>query len=231
MARDFTAPQRALLRSADIKVRLLSTWWLDDATYRFCDDVEDLTDGTYTWIGASALFSATDIRSGANMAAEPVTLTVDGTRLHQSGFTDPAGLFREVVGYLKPNRRVDLAVGAMYPDQQQVQLVLENYAGKINNAKIVDPKVELNDLTSSSAQRPMPTLTVTLDSLALRYQWSTGRTRSHNDQLEIDPADMFYSFVSDSIRNEGILYWGKKAPVESRVTKYLPGPFGIQIPR
>lgn len=211
MARTLNDDQRALLRAPNIKARLLTTWWMDDGTYRFTDDVNDIVFGSDTWIGASAIASAADIKSAsAGWAAESVTLTIDGTRLGQSGFTDPAAFFREILTIPLANRRVDIDLGLAYEDSQVITLVCPLYAGKINNAKVTDPRMDFGPGSSSS--RPASKLEIQLDSLAARYNWVVGRTRSHNDQLNIDPTDYFFSFVQENVLNEATLYWGKKAP-------------------
>lgn len=214
MAKNLTGPQRTLLRAPELKARLLSTWYMDDGTYRYCDDPYDMVyfDGVsdITWIGASALASATDIRmSGTGFAAEPVTITIDGTRMSQIGFSDPAAFFQLILQLPLTNRRVDLAYGLSYPDSEKIGMIMPVYAGKINAPRLLDPR--LNDLGSADSQ-PQTKLEITLDSLALRYQWATGRTRSHEDQLEIDSTDMFFSYVQNSLRKQATLYWGKATP-------------------
>ncbi len=210
MARDLSSDQRTLIRSHRIRERILITFYMDEGTYRFCDDAEDMSDGTYTYIGASALAKATDIRSGSGFSAEGMTLTVDGTRLSQSGFTDPASFFRTILTYNLANRRVDFSLGLSYPDQQLIQLVLPIYAGKINYLRLVDQKIGFKP---SASQDPLiSNLEIYIDSLSMRYQWATGRVRTHQDQLLTDPTDMFFSFVQNNLKNEQTLYWGKDNP-------------------
>lgn len=208
MARSFTSDERILLRSPNIKGRFLLTFYLDEGTYRFCDDVEDLSDGTNTYIGASALAQCSDIRSSGNLAAEPVTLVIDGTRIGASGFTDPASLFRDILALKLHQRRVDIHLGIAYADSATLTLVKPIYAGKINNARVVDPKL---DFSPEGMQEGPGNLEITLDSLASRYGRVSGRTRSHADQQEIDPTDMFFSFIQSMAQSRD-LYWGKKGP-------------------
>ena len=210
--RTFTDPQKALLRSSNIKARILTDWYLDDGTHHFCDDVEDLTDGTTTWIGASCLGAVGDIKSSSPFAAEGMSLQVDGTRLNTIGFTDPGQLFRDILTLKLHQRRVDFWLGLSYPDEQNVTLKVPIYAGKINNAKVVYPKV---DFTPEGIGSPSAgILTITFDSLAARYGRVTGRTRSHADQQDIDPTDKFFEFCvySDQDRT---LFWGKSNPNDS----------------
>lgn len=210
MARTFTTEQRALLRAPELKVRLLTTWWMDAGEYRFCDDVQDIMWDGETYIGANALAAATDVKSASNgWAAESVTVTIDGTRLSQAGMSDPAAFFQTILALPLANRRVDISVGLMTPADENPVMVIPIYAGKINNPKLIDPAKTFGAADGSTTQTK---LEITLDSLAARYQWITGRTRSHEDQLEIDPTDMFFSFVQDNVRSESTLYWGKKAP-------------------
>lgn len=220
MARTFTEAQKELLRSSALQARLMTTWWLDDATYRFSDDVYDFTYGGNTWIGANALASATDIKANqSGWAAESVTLTVDGTRLYQAGFTDPAGLFRTIIDLPLTNRRVDIELGLMAIGEVNPTLVIPLYAGKINYPRIVDPPKNFERPGEATHSK----MEFVLDSLAMRYQWVVGRTRSHEDQLEIDPTDQFFSFVHDNIRNEQTLYWGKKDPDGIGAGRHLNG--------
>lgn len=209
MARTFTTDQMNLLQSGNVKLRLLSDWYLDDGTHHFCDDVEDLSDGSTTWIGASVLGVLGDIKSSGQFAAESVSLIVDGTRLGISGFTDPGQLFRDILTMKLHQRRVDFSFGLMYADSNTITLQIPIYAAKINNAKVTYPKANFDP---QGIAVPSPgSLTITFDSLAARYGRVTGRTRSHADQQEIDPTDKFFEFVvySDQDRT---LFWGKSNP-------------------
>lgn len=212
MARILTAPQRALLRSPSVAARALITFHMDSGDYLYCDDVNDITDGTSTWIGASALAACSDIRSSSGFSAEQVTITLDGTRMQESGFPDPAAFFQIVLGLPLHNRRVDLAYGLGYPESNTILLVLPAYAGKINNAKVVAPAINFDSLPGGSDQTPQQNLQIILDSLTVRYTWITGRTRSNADQQEIAPGDTFFQYVGDAVLNESTLYWGKKNP-------------------
>lgn len=205
MARTLTSPEKALLRLAGFKVRFLVTFHLDSGTYRFCDDIEDVSDGSNTYIGAAALANVSDIKGSQGLAAEGVTLVVDGARVSQSGFTDPAQLFRDILGYKLHQRRVDISLGFSELDSATLTLVIPVYAGKINNAKITDPKLSFD---GNAPTESIGNMEIALDSLAHRYGRVTGRTRSHNDQLEIDSSDMFFSFVQDMAQSKD-LYWGK----------------------
>lgn len=209
MPRSFTSPQLAILESAGLRGRLLTTWFLDEGTYRFCDDVEDVTDGTNTWIGASALAVCADINSAQAYASESVQLTLDGTRMLESGFTDPAGLFRDILTYKLHQRRVNFAFGLSYVDVKEVSLIVPVYAGKINYARVEYPKV---NFTQTDLPKPMPgNLIINMDSLAARYSRISGRTRSHQDQINIDPTDNYYQYAVQSAVDTQ-LYWGSKPP-------------------
>lgn len=210
MARNLTTAQRTMLRSGSIKARLLTTWYMDGGTYRYCDDVQDLTDGTNTWIGANAIASAADVKSGSGFSSEQLDIIIDGTRIYASG-ADPAAFFQAILDLPLVNRRVDFALGIAYPDDTVLGLVLPLYAGKISNVKLVDPQMTLEQLAAQGYQFPPSKLIITLDSLSVRYQWVSGRTRDHQDQLAIDPTDMFFSFVQNNL-DQGTLYWGKATP-------------------
>lgn len=98
--RAFTTEQKALLRAQSLRVRVLMTFFLDEGTFRFCDDAVSTTSGADTYIGAGALASKLEIRSGRDLAAEPITLTLDGNRMVQAGIADPAKVLREILAYL-----------------------------------------------------------------------------------------------------------------------------------
>ena len=206
MSKAFTSDERLLLRSGLVKVRWLFTFFLDTGTYYFCDDVEDLTYSGQVYIGASALAAVSDIKSASGLASESITLIIDGTRVGASGYTDPASLFRDILTLKLHQRRVNIDVGIAPIDSFDLTIKKPAYAGKINNARIVDPKLELsaNPLDPTTGN-----LEIVLDSLSHRYNRQTGRTRSHADQQEIDPTDMFYSFVQDTVQKSNELYWGK----------------------
>jgi hypothetical protein len=222
MARALNSDQQALLQSGNLKVNWLATFLLDEGdggTFYFCDDWCDLTDSVTNpdsptvYIGASALCAVADIVSSKPYAAESVDITLDGTRLAQTGFTDPAALFRDILGLNLHQRRVNFALGVSSPGTNNIQLIIPIYAGKINNARMTVDQVDISSIAGSGAATQQPVkLMITLDSLAMRYQWSAGRTRSHHDQLEIDPNDLFFSFVNDTIANERNLYWGVNPP-------------------
>lgn len=225
MARNFSDDQRALLRSSVLRARLLTTWYMDGGTFYYCDDTQDLTWNSNLFIGANALASATEIRSAASgWAAESVTITVDGTRLGEAGMTDPAIFFAAIFALDLSNRRVDIDLALMGETDENPVLVFPLYAGKINNAKLVDPNRAVTDIGVAQQSK----LEIVLDSLAARYQWIVGRTRTHEDQLEIDPTDMFFSFVHDNMQNEQTLYWGKKAPagIGAGALNGVPGGLG-----
>ena len=208
--RAFTAAQKQLLRSGSVVANLLATFYLDAGTYRFCDDVDNLYNGFDTYLGANSLAESVEITSGSDMAAERVTLRCDGQRMTQAGIPDPAAVLAQMMDYLHQQRRVDLALGLRYPDQAEINITIPIYAGKINHLMLVDPELS-QDATSAEPGY----LDIVLDSLAVRYGRAAFRTRSHQDQLEIDPEDNFYSFVQDAANTEYTLYWGKDAPYRS----------------
>lgn len=207
--RALTSPQKALLRSPCM-ARLLCTFYLDEGTYRFCDDGINVFDGTHTWIGASALATSVEVRSGKDLSAEPVTLICDGNRMAQFGIQDPARVLRDMMDYLAQQRRVDWSIGFSHIDSEEINLVVPIYAGKINNYRLVDEQIAPN-----SKEEVPSKLEITIDALASRYNRATFRTRSHDDQLEIAPGDNFYAFTADAAISDSTLYWGKDSPFGS----------------
>ncbi len=213
MARALTAPQKALLRSPDLQMNVLATFYLDEGTYRFCDEVAgyDLTDGVNTWIGANALAEAAEIRSSQDLQAESVTLVLDGNRMAQYGIDDPARVLSDIMGYLYQQRRVDYSFAFRYSYSNTINLIIPAYAGKINSVRLIDKEIGYD----TDGSRVNSQLEIVLDALALRYRRATNRTRSQEDQLEIDPTDQFYSFTVNIAVNEKSIYWGKDAPFAS----------------
>lgn len=209
MARSLTTDQRNLLRSPDLAANILLTFYLDEGIYRFCDYDFDLYDGTNTYIGASAFSEAADIRSGQDLSAQESTLILDGMRMTQYGISDPAKVLREILDYLHQQRRVDYALGLRYMESKDINMVLPLYAGRINHARLVDESVAGYGDSEAST---VPKLEIVLDALAARYNKATLRTRSHQDQLELDPTDKFFSFTVDATQNEALVYWGKETP-------------------
>lgn len=226
MARAFTTAEKALLRSPDLAVNVLATFYLDQGTYRFCDELSgfDLSDGTNTWIGANALAEAADIRATTEMQAEQVTLILDGNRMTQAGVSDPARVLADIMGYLYQQRRVDYAFGFRYSYSSTINMIVPAYAGKINSVRLIDKAI---DFPSSADFRTTSSLEIVLDSLAARYNRATFRLRAHNDQQEIDPTDNFYSFTVDVVMNERTLYWGKVAPFNQGTGGSMPGSGGF----
>lgn len=219
MSRALTTPQRDLLRSPSLRVRVLVTFYLDSGTYRFCDDVEDMYNGAYTYVGASSIAELSEVRSGADLAAEGCTMTIDGNKFTQAGSGDPGAILRQMLDALYHQRRVDWAFGFGYIDSQDINLTIPAYAGKINTARLIDETVDL----SGSSPPVQSKLEVTLDSLAMRYQRATFRTRSDADQREISSVDAFFSFTADASNSERTLFWGKASPNGSSVNPPLSG--------
>lgn len=213
MARAFTTQQKELLRSPDLQVNVLATFYLDEGVYRFCDDQAgfDLSDGVNTYIGANAFAEASEIRASQDLSAEQVTLILDGNRMEEAGVQDPAAVLTAILGYLYQQRRVDYAFGFRYSYSKELNLVIPAYAGKINSARLIDEDISFEDKGARTTSK----LEIVLDSLAARYSRSSNRIRSHQDQLEIDPTDQFYSYTVDTALNERTVYWGKAAPFSS----------------
>lgn len=226
MARAFTAPQKALLRSPDLAVNVLATFYLDEGTYRFCDELTgfDLSDGTNTYIGANAFAEPPEVRMTSDLQAEQVTLILDGNRMTQAGVADPARVLADIMGYLYQQRRVDYAFGFRYSNSPTINMVVPAYAGKINSVRLVDRSIGFPD---DNDLRVVASLEIVLDSLAARYGRATMRLRAHNDQLEIDATDMFYSHTVDVVMNERSIYWGKKSPFGGGVVRSSPGSSGV----
>lgn len=217
MARGFTTVEKALLKSPDLAVNLLATFYLDEGTYRFCDEITgfDLFDGVNTYIGANTFADAVEIRMTSDMQAEQVTLLLDGNRLTQAGVADPARVLSDILGYLYQQRRVDFAFGFRYNYSTMVTMVVPVYAGKINSARLIDKSIDYPD---NDDFRTTSQLEIVLDALAARYGRATMRLRAHNDQKELDSTDQFYSHTVDVAMNERTLYWGKNSPFGSGTT-------------
>lgn len=214
--RFLTTEQKQMLRGAGLRANLLVTFYLDEGTWRFCDDVADMTDGSETYIGANALLSATDIRAGAPLSAEGVTLQVDGTRAYNAGITDPAFVFNAFLNTKFHQRRVDLEWAFSASDQQAIGLIIPAYAGKINNARLVDDGIELGEREPGFSR-----LEIVLDALAARYKRRSFRTRSHDDQLQLtNGEDMFFSYVAGITAVEETLYWGRATPTNVPTSQY-----------
>jgi hypothetical protein len=211
MARGFTDAQRALLRAPSVRLRILMAFYLDEGTFRFTDDVINVWDGEYEWIGAQPLASSVEIRSGRDLAAEPATLILDGNRMTQAGIEDPGKVLAQIMHYLHQQRRVNCYLGISYPNQHTVNIRIPIAALKINHVRKVEKEMNFEE----GKQEVVSELHIIMDSLAARYSRAPFRTRSHDDQLEIDPTDMFFSFVDDALNTERSLYWGRKAPTAS----------------
>lgn len=206
--RFLTEDQILLLQSPSLQVNVLVDFYLDEGLLRFCDHVEDLSDGADTWIGASALVNSTEIRASSSLAAEGVTLIVDGTRMGTAGIQDPARVLRSLFDAKFHQRRVDLSFGMRYEDSETIQLIIPMYAGKINYAKLVDSAGSFMGDPQNDSK-----LEIQLDSLAMRYKRVSYRTRSHDDHMQMtEDVDQFYSYVSGAYAIEQTLYWGKEAP-------------------
>jgi len=208
MARSLTTDQKALLRSPHLRCVVLATFYLDSGTYRFCDDVEDMYNGAHTYIGASSIADISEVRSGTDLAAENVTMTIDGNKFTQAGVDDPGAILRQMMDEFLHQRRVDFAFGFAYTYSQEINLTIPAYAGKINTARLVDDDVDIG----ADAKPVQAKLELVLDSLAARYNRATFRTRSDADQREVDPDDAFFSFTEDALNTDKSLYWGKQGP-------------------
>lgn len=220
MARAFTTAEHNLLRSPDLQVNVLATFYLDAGTYRFCDEMSglDLYDGVDTYIGANAFAEAAEVRMSASLVAEQVTLLLDGNRMTQAGINDPARVLADIMGYLYQQRRVDYAFGFRYSYSADINMTVPAYAGKINSVRLIDKEASFGDAGES---KTTSNLEIVLDALAARYNRASNRLRAHNDQLEIDPSDNFYSHTADVAMNERIVYWGKNSAFKLAPTHSL----------
>jgi hypothetical protein len=211
--RFLTEEQQMLLRQESLKANVLVTMWLDEGPFRICDDTEDMTDGTDTWLGASVLLAAAEIKASSPMAAESVTLTLDGTQLLDAGITDPLEVLAAFMTVPYHQRRVDIAYAFSNIDSQDIELITPVYAGKINHARLVDDGADVDSGAPGHSR-----LEIVLDSLAGRYRRATYRTRSHDDQLDLTSGtDQFFSFTVSATQAERTLYWGKAGPGGERV--------------
>lgn len=211
MARAFTSDQLALLQSPSLAINTLATFYLDSGTYRFTDHGTDLTDLTNTWLAAQALTDSVEMRSPAPLTSEQVTLTIDGNRMSEYGVEDPASILRQMLDELYVQRRVDFALGLRYVQSPNVDMVLPTMAMKINYARLIDDTIQFG--SDNSAQEVTAKLEIVLDTLTARYSDSTQRTRSNEDQLEIDATDKFFSYASEISPLNQTIYWGKDSPL------------------
>ncbi|MGL5078680.1 MAG: hypothetical protein ACRDBG_23015, partial [Waterburya sp.] len=161
---------------------------------------------TRTYIGASALFNSVSIRSGGAFAAEPVTLLLDGNKLNQGGLPSSLEFFNSILASNTTQKRINLKLAIRDYNTEAVNVVWNLYAGKINYIRQVDEGASVTGDTPANSY-----LECVLDSLAMRYDRATMRTRSHEDQLEIDSTDMFFSFVQSANATERSVYWGRAA--------------------
>jgi hypothetical protein len=224
MARAFSTEQRTLLKASAIRARVCLTFFLDEGTYRFCDDIIDANFEGDTYIGANPLAESIEIKSGRDLSAEPITLTLDGNKMTQAGIDDPAKVLSEILGYLHHQRRVDITLGLSYPNSPDMQMMLPMAAMKINHCRLVDEQINPFEVDKEVTGK----LIIVMDSLASRYSRATYRTRSHADQLEIDPTDMFFSFVGNTLNQERTLYWGRRAPLGGAFSGGYSGVSSVQ---
>lgn len=205
--RFLTTEQKELIRSSGFRANLLVTLRLDEGWVRLCDSVDDITVDTTTWIGASVLLSSTEIRATSPLAAESVTVELDGNRLYEAGVSDPGFIMNSFLATNYTQRRVDMLYAISAMDSPTVSLLFRAYTGKINYARLVHSQVDEDTVEGAYAK-----LEIVMDSLAARYRRATHRTRSAEDQEEIYPGDKFYNMVTAAANSEQTLYWGKKAP-------------------
>jgi hypothetical protein len=214
MARTFTTDQLDLLYSGAFKVRTCVQFNLDSGAAYFCDDMDDLFDGTNTWVGANAIMSLPDIKSSVGWAAESCQFVVDGNRYGEATGQDPGYLFASVMNQTYHQRRVSFFYGVAPIDSFQLSFLIPIYQGLINNIKVVDQQFDFlngGDI-SGSGTTVASQMVVTVDTLALRYSWSTYRTRSHTDQLDLNANDSFFIFTNTIVANELNLFWGRSPP-------------------
>lgn len=199
------------LNASGLKATILCELYIPSGNVYLCDDVDDLTATvnsiTNVYIGASVLFGAMTISSSSPLAAEPVTIILDGAKLHQAGLPSALDFYNQLLEEDYQQKRVNFYLAIQNADTLEIVSIWNLYAGKINSIRQVDEAVSI------LGDKPVQSnLEVILDSLAARYNRTIGRVRTHEDQLEIDPTDKFYSYVSAASKNERNIYWGKAAP-------------------
>ncbi|MBI1188325.1 MAG: DUF2163 domain-containing protein [Alphaproteobacteria bacterium] len=205
MALNLTPDQRAALRGHALGIRALADVYLDSGRYSFWDGDAHLNLNGALYLAAGAFAGATHISYGADLGAEGLELTLDGTRLAalSPDPLDPAQILATIEEETYQQRRVEVRFAFFSMETHALLFTLRRFAGVIDQ---IEQRTELSD---DGARR---LLIVKCESVARRYGRRLGRTRSNEDQQAIFPGDEFFKYVVPAVTTQGSLYWGKNPP-------------------
>lgn len=205
-----SAEQRALLRSGALAIRTLIDLHFDGGRVSVWDGHEHFAFDGVTYVACADFGEISAISLGQDLGAEGVELRLNGTRLLEAS-PDPfdlAAVFGTVEQENYQLRRVDIRFAFFDADTGALALLVRRFAGFIDQIRQVEEVGDDGQMTSW--------LIVSCESIARRYGVFGGRTRSHDDQLDIWAGDTGFKFTANAVMKSGTLYWGRMAPNQSK---------------
>lgn len=193
MAKSFDSTTQALLEAGNVQFRYLaklelsSTWYLGNHT-----PGEYISWDSQNWLGIGQLAQIGDFRTASGLAADQLTLTVDGSLLTETleDYDGETSALRDALREDMVNRRFELWELYENPDTGVATRAVKQFAGPIENKSL--------DLKTGK-------VTIKVRSNRQALGWATGRTRSDADQQRVKSGDRSLRHASKVAARNGKL--------------------------
>lgn len=201
MALALTTPQRNLLRSRNIGLRMLVQFTLGANIYRFTDDEDTIFWNGFNWLGAGQIATISARALTAGSSADGVTITVNGAGLATPDDPSSATLLATIYAEAKQWDRVDMYL--LYFDAATGVPVFQApfLIGRLAGAPLLRQP-------GAAAQLQ---LEIEADDIILDR--APGRTRSDSDQRRMWPVGGGgFHLAGAASAQAGSVWWGQDAP-------------------
>lgn len=203
-----TDDEKAALRRGSIAIRTLIDFHFDSGRYSFWDgEFHWEAEPGVTYLAVSDFGEVSSVGMGQDLGAEGITLRLNGTKLIEASpdADDPGAFFGMIEEENYQQRRTDVRFAFFDIDTGALLFTKRRYAGLVDQMRQLE---EINEQFTAAEQW----LVIALESMARRYMVRSGRTRSHEDQREIDATDDFFKFTAPSVAKQGNIWWGRRPP-------------------
>ncbi|GBF56444.1 hypothetical protein PbB2_00100 [Candidatus Phycosocius bacilliformis] len=201
MALALTTPQRNLLRSRNIGLRMLVQFTFGANIYRFTDDEDTIVWNGFNWLGAGQIATISARALTAGSSADGVTITVNGAGLATPDDPSAATLLATIYAEAKQWDRVDMFL--LYFDAATGVPVFQApfLIGRLAGAPLLRQP-------GAAAQLQ---LEIEADDIILDR--APGRTRSDSDQRRMWPVGGGgFHLAGAASAQAGSVWWGQDAP-------------------
>lgn len=201
MALALTTPQRNLIRSRVIGVRMLVQFTLGANIYRFTDDEDTIVWNGFNWLGAGQVASISARSLSAGSGADGVTIEVNGAGLATLDDPSSATLLATIYAEAKQWDRVDISLLYFDAATGVPSFSVPFLIGRLAGAPLVREP--------GSAARLQ--LEIEADDIILDR--ASNRTRSDADQRRMWPTGGGgFHLAGSAAAQAGSVWWGQDAP-------------------